>query len=138
MTTNPKRSEVWLVSLDPTIGAEIRKTRLVVIISSDFVGKLPLKIVVPITDWKTTFDSDLWHIRLDPSAENGLTKISAVDALQVRSINIRRFIRKLGIVPIADLQEITSAIAAIIEHQELVEGKGNLSLTFHYLLPCPI
>jgi mRNA interferase MazF len=49
MTTNPKRSEVWLVSLDPTIGAEIRKTRPVVIISSDFVGKLPLKIVVPIT-----------------------------------------------------------------------------------------
>jgi len=29
------RGEVWLVNLDPTIGAEIRKTRPVVVVSSD-------------------------------------------------------------------------------------------------------
>ena len=32
---NIKRGEIWLVNLDPTIGAEIRKTRPVVVISSD-------------------------------------------------------------------------------------------------------
>ena len=36
-----KRGEVWLVNLDPTIGAEIKKTRPAVIISSDLVGVLP-------------------------------------------------------------------------------------------------
>jgi mRNA interferase MazF len=40
MTINPKRGEIWLVNLDPTVGAEIKKTRPALVISSDFIGKL--------------------------------------------------------------------------------------------------
>ncbi len=98
----PKRGEIWLVNLDPTVGAEIQKTRPVIVISSDYIGKLPLKLVVPITDWKDSFELELWHIRLDPSNESGLTKPSAADALQSR-IDTRRFIRKIGILPGLDL-----------------------------------
>lgn len=47
-----KRGEIWLINLDPTLGAEIRKTRPAVIVSSDVLGKLPLSVIVPITDWK--------------------------------------------------------------------------------------
>lgn len=115
MPNNPKRGEIRLVNLDPTVGAEIQKTRPTIVISSDYIGKLPLKLVVPITDWKASFASDLWHIRLDPTDQNGLTKPSAADALQSRSLDTRRFIRKLGTLPDSDLQEITKAIAAIIE-----------------------
>jgi mRNA interferase MazF len=114
-----KRGEIWLVSLDPTVGAEIQKTRPAIVISSDYIGKLPLKLVVPITDWKDSFASDIWHIRLDPTNENGLTKPSAADTLQARSLDTRRFIRKIVTLPGSDLQEIVRAIAAIIEYQEL-------------------
>ncbi len=117
----PKRSEIWLVNLDPTVGAEIQKTRPAVVISSDFIGKLPLKLVVPITDWKDSFASDLWHVRLDPTNQNGLSKPSAIDALQTRSLDTRRFVRKLGLLTASDLQEVTRAIAAIIEYQESSE-----------------
>ncbi|MEI6065034.1 MAG: type II toxin-antitoxin system PemK/MazF family toxin, partial [Pseudanabaena sp. ELA748] len=48
----PNRGEIWLVNLEPTVGAEIRKTRPVVVISSDAIGKLPIKLIAPITDWK--------------------------------------------------------------------------------------
>jgi mRNA interferase MazF len=98
---------------------KIQKTRPAIVISSDYIGKLPLKLVVPITDWKESFASDLWHIHLDPTTENGLTKLSAADALQSRSLDTRRFIRKIGTLPGADLQEIARAIAALIEYQEL-------------------
>jgi mRNA interferase MazF len=118
----PKRGEIWLVNLDPTVGAEIQKTRPAIVISSDYIGKLPLKLVVPITDWKESFSSDIWHIRLDPTDQNGLTKPSATDALQARSLDIRRFVRKLGILSATDLQEITRAIAVIIEYQESPEN----------------
>ena len=47
-----KRGEIWLINLDPTLGAEIKKTRPAVIVSADQLGKLPLSIIVPITDWK--------------------------------------------------------------------------------------
>lgn len=71
MTTKnlpPQRGEIWLVNLDPTIGAEIKKTRPAVIISSDAVGKLPIKLIVPITDWKDTFAYNLWHVRISAAS----------------------------------------------------------------------
>lgn len=43
-----KQSEIWLINLDPTIGAEIQKTRSAIIVNDDALGKLPLKIIVPI------------------------------------------------------------------------------------------
>ncbi|MDO9130198.1 MAG: type II toxin-antitoxin system PemK/MazF family toxin, partial [Anaerolineales bacterium] len=41
-----KRGEIWLINLDPTIGAEIKKTRPALIVCSDAVGILPLKVIV--------------------------------------------------------------------------------------------
>jgi mRNA interferase MazF len=39
-----KQGEIWLINLDPTVGAEIRKTRPAVVVSDNSLGKLPLKI----------------------------------------------------------------------------------------------
>ena len=50
-----RKGEVWLINLDPTIGAEIKKTRPAVIVSEDAIGILPLKVVVPVTDWKDRY-----------------------------------------------------------------------------------
>jgi mRNA interferase MazF len=47
----PQRGEVWLVNFDPTLGTEIQKIRPAVVISSNEVGTLPIKLVGPITDW---------------------------------------------------------------------------------------
>lgn len=111
----PKRGEIWLVNFDPTLGSEIKKTRPAIIISSDAVGKLPLKLVAPITDWKPYFARNLWHIQLIPNANNGLTKPSAVDTLQLRGVDLRRFICCLGIVSDDILAEIALAIMTVIE-----------------------
>lgn len=113
----PKRGEVWLVNFDPTTGAEIKKTRPAVVISSDAVGKLPLKLIAPITDWKPYFGSNIWHVRIDPDDSNGLSKASAVDALQLRGVDTQRFIHKLGHLAETTMEEITIAIAAVIEYQ---------------------
>ena len=119
MTTKPvpKRGEVWTVNFDPTIGTEIRKTRPAVVISSDAVGKLPIKLIAPITNWKEYFNQNLWHIQLEPSAENGLSKRSAVDALQLRGVDVQRFLQKLGQLSDETMVEITFAVAAVIEYQ---------------------
>ncbi|WP_347566155.1 hypothetical protein [Scytonema sp. UIC 10036] len=47
------------------------------------MGKLPLKLVVPITNWQSSFSDNLWHIYLTPTRENGLTKLSSADVLQL-------------------------------------------------------
>ncbi len=112
----PKRGEIWLVNFDPTIGSEIRKSRPAVVISSNAVGRLPIKLIAPITDWKSYFTQNFWHIKIEPNTTNGLTKISAIDALQIRGVDLQRFIQKLGNADSSKMQEISIAILTILEY----------------------
>src|SRR5882724_8781100 len=112
---SPKRGEIWYVDFNPTRGAEIQKQRPAVVISSDALGKLPLKILAPLTGWKEAFENNLWHVKLVPTSANGLQKHSAVDALQVRSVSTDRFLDFLGRVTASDLDEITEALGLLIE-----------------------
>ena len=113
----PKRGEIWLVNFDPTVGSEIKKIRPAVVISSDAAGKLPIKLVAPITDWKPYFAKNFWHVKVEPDTEIGLTKASAIDALQLRGMDLKRFIRKFGNISDAKMTEITVAILTIIEYE---------------------
>ncbi len=111
-----KRSEIWTVNLDPTLGAEIKKVRPVVVVSSDAVGVLPLRLVAPITGWKAYFIRNIWHVKLVPNSMNGLSKISAVDTLQLRGVDTQRFVQRIGKVSPEIMKSIASAIAAVIEY----------------------
>jgi mRNA interferase MazF len=108
------RGEVWLVNLDPTIGAEIQKTRPAVIVNDDAVGILPLKVIVPITEWRDRYAVAPWMVRLEPAPENGLDKPSAADAFQIRSVAQQRLVRRLGRLSELTMQEITRALAAVL------------------------
>ncbi len=112
----PKRGEIWYVNLDPTVGAEIRKQRPVVVVNSDAVGRLPIKLVAPITGWDNRFSRSFWHVKIDPDKGNGLTKRSAIDTLQLRGIDVQRFVRMAGRVSSSQMEEITAAIAAAIAY----------------------
>lgn len=113
----PKRGEIWLINFDPTVGAEIKKVRPAVVISSDSVGKIPIKLIAPITDWKTYFSQNLWHIKIESDSTNGLSKDSAIDTLQLRGVDLQRFIRKLGTISEIKMLEVTTSIATVIEFE---------------------
>ena len=91
-----KQGEIWLINLDPTIGAEIKKTRPAIIVNDDALGKLPLRIIVPVTDWKDRYEIAPWMIMINPNQTNGLTKDSAADCFQIRSVSQERFIKRIG------------------------------------------
>jgi mRNA interferase MazF len=96
---DPRRGEIWRVNLEPTRGDEMGKTRPVVVLNGTDMGRLALRIVVPITDWKDRYIAYLWMTRLEPDAANGLTKTSAADAFQVRSVSLARFQEYVGVLP---------------------------------------
>ena len=108
------KGEVWLINLDPTIGAEIKKTRPAVIVSEDAIGILPLKVVVPVTDWKERYAVAPWMVRLDPDAKNKLEKTSAADCFQVRSISNERFKRLVGSLSRSHMAEIETGLARVL------------------------
>ncbi|OWY67468.1 PemK family transcriptional regulator [cyanobacterium TDX16] len=108
------RGQVWLYNSNPTIGDEIGKTRPAVIVNNNEIGTLRLKIIVPITSWNDAFAGVMWMIRLEPSSENGLSKLSAADTFQVRSISQQRLIRQLGTLTDEEMQAITQALAIVL------------------------
>lgn len=116
MTQNAfmKQGEIWLINLDPTIGSELKKTRPAVVINDNALGKLPLKVIVPVTDWKPNYSLAIWMVKLEPDHQNGLTKLSSADCFQIRSVSESRFIRKIGQVTNLELNDIKRAVAAVI------------------------
>jgi mRNA interferase MazF len=113
--TSIKRGEVWFVKLDPARGAEMRKTRPAVVISSDSAGRLPLKLIAPMTEWKDAFASNQWLVRVDPDGQNGLTKISAVDVLQIRGMDVHRFASKIGSMSNDNMKRLGGTIRMTLE-----------------------
>jgi mRNA interferase MazF len=69
-----KQGEIWLIDLDPTKGHEIQKKRPAIIVNDDALGILPLKIIVPVTDWKDRYQIAQWMVKISPSTTNGLNK----------------------------------------------------------------
>jgi mRNA interferase MazF len=109
-----RRSEIWLINLDPAVGSEIRKTRPAVIVSNDAIGILPLKVVVPLTEWKDRYAIAPWLVRVEPNTENGLDKVSAADAFQVRSVAQERFVKRVGKLSDDAMQDIAGALAIVL------------------------
>lgn len=109
-----RRGEVWLINLDPTIGAEIQKTRPAIIVNDDGVGVLPLRVIVPLTDWKERYNVAAWMVRLEPAPGNGVSKVSAADAFQVRSVAQERFVRQLGKINESEMVAVTRALAVVL------------------------
>lgn len=111
---NPSRGELWLVDFDPAVGGEIRKVRPALVVNVDSVGRLPLRIVVPVTDWKPQYAFYPWFVELPVSSDNGLTKQSGADAFQIKSVALGRFVQPLGTVTAVQLDDVASAIAMCV------------------------
>jgi len=110
-----QRGEIWLVNLDPTMGSEIRKTRPAVIVSSDLIGILPLKVIVPLTEWKERYANAPWMVRIECDAQNGLSKTSAADGLQVRSVSHQRLVKKIGLLTNIQVAQIVQAVLNVLQ-----------------------
>lgn len=112
---NPQRGEIWDVRFDPAVGAEIQKTRPAVVVNSPAIGKLPLRMVVPITGWDSRYANAPWLVKVLPLAATGLTKESAADAFQIKSVSLDRFVKRRGEVADAIMDDIASAVALCVD-----------------------
>lgn len=88
--------EIWLVNFDPTVGSEISKKRPAVIVNDDSIGVLPLRVIVPITNWNERYNSADWMVKIVPDSLNNLTKDSVIDCFQVKSVSTDRITRQIG------------------------------------------
>jgi mRNA interferase MazF len=100
---------VYLVSLDPTVGAEIRKTRPAVVVQNDPANRRsPVTILAAVT---SQFEEPLYPTEvLVRPPEGGLTTDSVVLLNQIRSVDRRRLVRRLGVLKSETLREVDRAL----------------------------
>jgi mRNA interferase MazF len=106
---SPRRNEVYLVNFDPTIGAEIRKTRPALILQNDIANRhSPVTIVAAIT---SQFDERLYPTEvLIKAGEAGLAYDSVVLCNQIRSIDKRRLVRRIGVLTLDSVRRVERAV----------------------------
>lgn len=110
----PKRGEIWFVNLDPTVGSEIQKRRPCAVIGVDTYMRGQRTIIVPITGWKSKYHKCIWMINIKDDEASGLTKESAADAAQVKSISTDRFVCLVGRLSKLQLEETVAAVVLCI------------------------
>ncbi len=106
-----------MVDFDPAVGDEIRKVRPAVVVSSDSLGKLQLKLVVPLTSWQARFVNNLWMVQVTATNANGLTNDSSADTSQTQSVSLNRFRRRMGVLEPHVVIEVLDALATLVEYQ---------------------
>jgi mRNA interferase MazF len=105
-----RRGDICLVSFDPTVGREIRKTRPALVIQNDIGNRYsPLTIVAAITS-QVSLQPFPVEVVVEPGKATGLSKRSAIRLDQIRTIDARRILKHLGSVDAATMRSVDDAI----------------------------
>ena len=110
-----KQGEIWQLNLDPTLGSEMKKSRPCIILNNNMVGKLALKIIAPLIDFKEHYELVPWMVTIEPNTENGLFKKSSIDLFQVRSLSQKRLAHKVGCVEDEILEACKVALNVVFD-----------------------
>ena len=113
MITKP--FEIYLANLNPKKGHEVGKTRPVVVIHSQLIeGLLTTSIICPITTQLSSATLLRVNVSLQDASTTGLSEPSDVIVDQIRSIDNQRLIKKLGELPVAQVEQLQKSLQTIL------------------------
>jgi mRNA interferase MazF len=106
----PRRGEIYLTALDPTLGREIQKTRPALIIQNDVSNRLSqITIVAPIAS-TVRFPLNPVHVLLAADEHTGLSVTSVALFNQIRAVDGVRLIKRLGVINPETMERVDDAI----------------------------
>ncbi|MBU0765517.1 MAG: type II toxin-antitoxin system PemK/MazF family toxin [Bacteroidetes bacterium] len=108
---------VITVNLDPTLGSETGKIRPCIIVTNNtYNERVPVIQMVPITEYNDKKGRIITNVVIEPSNNNGLTKLSVADCLQTRPIDYRkRLMEIIGILSNNDILKINKALKIVFD-----------------------
>jgi len=110
-----KQFEIWIVDLNPRIGTESGKTRPALVVQTNLLNKIqhPSTIICPITT-NIKKDSKILRIHLKKGMGN-LHQDCDVMIDQLRAIDNKRLIKKVGNLPINLIEFVKENIKIMID-----------------------
>ena len=102
----PRRGEIWLAALDPTLGSEIQKTRPCVVVSPpEMNDHLRTMVVAPMTIGSHPAP---FRIPITFQRKHGLILLD-----QLRTLDRQRLVKRLGIANAATLAKVLEGLQAM-------------------------
>lgn len=110
-----KQFEIWIGDLNPQIGTETGKTRPVLVVQTNLLNKLPhpSTIICPITS-NIKPDADILRVHLKKGEAN-LSQDSDIMIDQIRAIDNKRLISKLGTLPVRLTEQVKENIMIVLD-----------------------
>lgn len=110
-----KQFEIWIGDLNPQIGTETGKTRPVLVVQTNLLNKLPhpSTIICPITT-NIKPDADILRVHLKKGEAN-LSQDSDIMIDQIRAIDNKRLISKLGTLPVRLTEQVKENIMIVLD-----------------------
>ncbi len=104
-----KRGDIWIVNLDPTIGHEIQKKRPAIVIQNNIGNKMsPITIIAPITSQHI---EKIYPIEVFLAKnKSGLEKDSKALLNQIRAVDKKRLIQRIGEIDEETIEKLNDAI----------------------------
>ena len=102
-----KQYEIYLVSLDPTVGHEIKKTRPCLIISPDEMNEaISTIIIAPMTTQSYKYPS---RVPVSYQGKHGWVVLD-----QLRTVDKRRLVKRLGTIKKPEIVEVKSVLKEML------------------------
>jgi mRNA interferase MazF len=109
-----KKNEIWLANLDPRFGTEAGKTRPVLIVQTDLLNHMhPSTLVCPLTT-NIQPESKILRVHL----QKGVGKVERASDImidQLRAIDNKKLVKKLGEVPREIVRKVHENILLILD-----------------------
>jgi len=105
-----RRGDIYLVSFDPTVGHEIKKTRPAVVVQNDIGNKYNSIVIVAAITSTISKAAHPIMVVVEPSSANGLGSPSTVRLDQIRSVDKMRLVRRLGKLDASSMEAVNQAI----------------------------
>src|SRR5438876_6640202 len=106
----PQRGEIFLTALDPALGHEIKKTRPALVIQNDVTNRYGMTTIVAAITSKVSIPPYPNEVVIEPKAI-GLEVVSTVRLDQIRTVDRRRLLKKLGKVDAVLMRKVDEAIS---------------------------
>ncbi|MBN2275999.1 MAG: type II toxin-antitoxin system PemK/MazF family toxin [Bacteroidales bacterium] len=110
-----KQFEIWIADLNPQIGTEPGKTRPVLVVQTNLLNKIPhpSTIICPLTK-NIEKESDILRVHLKKGMAN-LRQNCDILIDQIRAIDNKRLIKKIGDIPVSLIDQIKENILIILD-----------------------
>jgi mRNA interferase MazF len=103
VVSHPRLDEVWLISLDPTQGSEIQKTRPCLVVSPDEINRhLRTVVIAPMTTSERPYPT---RVSVTFQSKRGQVALD-----QIRAVDRQRLVRKLGSVSAKTAQAVSAIL----------------------------